>query len=73
MEQELRRVFYVTPTNFIELLKGLEIILESKKKYIGTQATKLRNGLGKLADAAETVADMTAESEIKRAEVTKKQ
>jgi len=46
MESELRRIFYVTPTNFIELLKGYEKILVSKRTEIGTQATKLRNGLG---------------------------
>ena len=73
MESELRRIFYVTPTNFIELLKGYEKILKSKRKEIGTQATKLRNGLGRLASAAEQVAEMTAASEHKRAEVNKKQ
>lgn len=36
MENELRRIFYVTPTNFIELLKGYEKILKSKRKEIGT-------------------------------------
>ena len=73
MERELRRVFYVTPTNFIELLKGYEKILKSKRKEIGSQATKLRNGLGRLRSAAEQVAEMTTESEIKRADVSKKQ
>jgi len=38
MEAELRRVFYVTPTNFIELLKGYEKILKSKRKDIGTRS-----------------------------------
>lgn len=73
MEQKLRRIFYVTPTNFIELLKGLNLILSQKRTEIGTQATKLRNGLGRLASAAAQVAEMTTESEIKRAEVSKKQ
>lgn len=72
MEAELSRIFYVTPTNFIELLKGYKKILLSKRKEIGTQATKLRNGLGRLASAAQQVAEMTAESEITRAEVQKK-
>ena len=72
MERELRRVFYVTPTNFIELLKGYEKILKAKRKEIGTQATKLRNGLGRLASAAEQVAEMTTESEVKRQEVSRK-
>ena len=72
MDRELRRVFYVTPTNFIELLKGYEKILKSKRKEIGNQATKLRNGLGRLASAAEQVAEMTTESEVKRQEVSRK-
>ena len=72
MESELRRIFYVTPTNFIELLKGLEKILAFKRKEIGTQASKLRNGLGRLASASQQVAEMTTESEIKRQEVSKK-
>jgi len=73
MEEELRRIFYVTPTNFIELLKLYSKILATKRLEIGSQATKLRNGLGRLAHAAGNVAEMTAESEIKRAEVSKKQ
>jgi len=35
MERELKRIFYVTPTNFIELLKGYSKILNQKKKEIG--------------------------------------
>ena len=72
MEERLRRIFYVTPTNFIELLKGYEKILLAKRKDIGTQATKLRNGLGRLASASQQFAEMTLESETKRAEVSKK-
>ena len=73
MDEELRRIFYVTPTHFIELLKGYEKILKSQRKWIGGQSSKLRNGLDKLANAAEQVAEMTLESEVKRAEVSKKQ
>jgi len=35
MEKELKRIFYVTPTNFIELLKGFDIILARKRKEVG--------------------------------------
>lgn len=72
MERELKRIFYVTPTNFIELLKGYSKILNQKKKEIGGQISKLRNGLDKLQEAAEEVQKMTQESEVKRAEVSKK-
>lgn len=71
MEKELKRVFYVTPTNFIELLKGFDKILAAKRKEIGAQITKLKNGLGRLEVAREEVKIMTQDSEVSRAEVTK--
>lgn len=71
MEKELKRIFYVTPTNFVELLKGFEKILAAKRKEVGVQIEKLRNGLGRLEDAREGVRVMTQESEISRAEVSK--
>ena len=73
MEKELKRVFYVTPTNYIELLKGFDQIIGAKRKEVGNQITKLRNGLQKLDDARKQVEVMTAESEIKRVEVSKQQ
>jgi len=48
MLRELKRVFYVTPTNFIVLLNGYITMLADKRLKIGTQADKLRNGLSKL-------------------------
>ena len=71
MEKELKRVFYVTPTNFIELLKGFDKILSTKRKEVGAQITKLQNGLGRLEVAREEVKVMTIDSEVSRAEVTK--
>lgn len=59
MEKELKRIFYVTPTNFVELLKGFDKILSSKRKDVGTQITKLKNGLGRLEEAREGVKLMT--------------
>lgn len=35
MLKELKRIFYVTPTNYIELLKGYKQILGSKRKEVG--------------------------------------
>lgn len=71
METELKRIFYVTPTNFVELLKGFDKILATKRKAVGEQIKKLENGLGRLEVAREEVKVMTIDSEIKRAEVTK--
>lgn len=71
MEASLKRIFYVTPTNFVELLKGFDKILASKRKAVREQIKKLENGLGRLEVAREDVKIMTIDSEVKRAEVTK--
>jgi len=72
MQKELKRVFYVTPTNFIVLLNGYTQMLAEKRFKLGSQADKLKNGLYKLEQAREDVKIMTQESDIKRTEVTKK-
>lgn len=51
MRKELKRVYYVTPTNYIELMRGYEKILSDKAQEIGNQIEKLRTGLSKLEDA----------------------
>lgn len=71
MFKELKRIYYVTPTNFIELLKGYEKILNAKRKEIGNQIKKLSNGLSSLEESSEAVRQMTVESEVTRQEVSK--
>jgi dynein heavy chain len=71
MLAELRRVFYVTPVNFIELLKGFEKLISKKREEIGKQITKLQNGLRRLEEAREEVKVMTINSETSRIEVNK--
>lgn len=73
MQQELKRIFYVTPTNYIELLKGYAQIIKAKRKQVDDQRTKLRNGLSKLDEARVQVEGMSAASEITRAEVSRQQ
>lgn len=73
MRSELRRVFYVTPTNYVELLKGYGKILKENRLKVDAQRTKLRNGLGKLASASKQVEEMSKEAEVARAEVSKAQ
>merc|ERR1711970_1575528 len=48
MQIELKRIFYVTPTNYIELLKGYGAIIKEKRLAVETQRNKLRSGLSKL-------------------------
>eukprot|EP00117_Sycon_ciliatum_P019779 scpid3161/ scgid17821/ Dynein heavy chain 2, axonemal; Axonemal beta dynein heavy chain 2; Ciliary dynein heavy chain 2 len=71
MFNELKRVYHVTPTNYIELMNGYDRILLGKRKEIGEQIAKLRSGLDKLDDARKQVEEMTTASEIKRGEVSK--
>jgi dynein heavy chain len=71
MQLQLKRIFYVTPTNFIELLKGYREILEENRKVILAKSNKLRNGLNKLEGARQQVETMSAETDIKRADVQK--
>jgi dynein heavy chain len=70
MFAELKRIYYVTPTNFIELLKGYDALIRLKKKEIGDQVTKLSNGLSKLDSAKEEVTVMAGESEEKKSAAT---
>ena len=51
MKKELKRIFYVTPTNFIELLKGYAKILIEKRTDITKKVNKLDTGLLKLEAA----------------------
>lgn len=69
MQLQLNRIFYVTPTNYIELLKGYRIIVEQQRKIVVTQAKKLRDGLSALEDARKQVEKASGESDIKRQEV----
>lgn len=55
MYNELGRVFYVTPTNYLELLKGYNKILVEKRNAVDKQRNKLRSGLSKLDDARRQV------------------
>jgi len=45
MFDQLKRIFYVTPTNYLELLRTYNVLLNEKRKQIGDQINKLRNGL----------------------------
>jgi dynein heavy chain len=48
MWKELKRLYYVTPTNYIELVKGYSELLNMKREEIGNEINKLGGGLDKL-------------------------
>ena len=61
-----KRMNYVTPTNYLELVQGYMAMLRDKQKQLGASADKLRNGLSKLDDARTQVAEMSIDLEEKQ-------
>lgn len=51
MWKELKRLYYVTPTNYIQLVKGYCELLKLKRDEIGNEIQKLAGGLDKLNEA----------------------
>jgi len=70
---ELKRHNYVTPTNYLELVKGYRLMLAKKSSELSGAANKLANGLAKLEDAKEQVEVLSKELEIKKVVVAKSQ
>jgi len=73
MLSRLGRPNYVTPTNYLELVKGYCKLLGEKRASVGDQASKLKNGLQKLADTALQVGEMSVELEQKKKVVARAQ
>uniref|UniRef100_A0A8C4Z8H0 Dynein, axonemal, heavy chain 2 n=1 Tax=Gadus morhua TaxID=8049 RepID=A0A8C4Z8H0_GADMO len=69
MRAELRRHNYVTPTNYLELVSGYKKLLAEKRRELGEQVTKLRNGLYKIDDTREKVQAMSLELEEAKVKV----
>eukprot|EP00913_Durusdinium_trenchii_P009754 g9162.t1 len=65
-DEEQKRMNYVTPTNYLELVQGYMKMLKDKQKELGAAADKLRNGLSKLDDARVQVAEMSVDLEEKQ-------
>ncbi|KAJ3123528.1 Dynein heavy chain 2, axonemal [Physocladia obscura] len=73
MLAELKRINYVTPTNYLELVTGYREFLRNKRKEIGELATKLRNGLSKLDDTRISVEKISVELEVAKKQVAQYQ
>ncbi|KAM6949562.1 LOW QUALITY PROTEIN: dynein axonemal heavy chain 2 [Aplochiton taeniatus] len=63
MKLELKRHNYVTPTNYLELVSGYKKLLGEKRLELGSQVSKLRNGLFKIDDTRVKVEAMSLELE----------
>jgi dynein heavy chain len=73
MRSQLKRYNYVTPTNYLELVKGYKRLLAEKVNEIGSSAMKLANGLAKLEEARIQVEEMSVELEAKKIVVAQSQ
>ncbi len=70
---ERKRHNYVTPTNYLELVKGYRLMLAKKSNELSAASNKLANGLAKLEDAKEQVEVLSKELEVKKVVVAKAQ
>jgi dynein heavy chain, axonemal len=72
MYKELKRIYYVTPTNYIELVKGYSELLNSKREEIGSEIKKLGGGLSKLDEAQQNSNELQKNLAIFNNELGKK-
>jgi dynein heavy chain len=73
MLAELKRHNYVTPTNYLELVKSYSQLLGEKRKEIGESRDKLKNGLVKLEESRIQVEEMSVELAAKKVTVAQAQ
>lgn len=66
MFQALKRRNYVTPTNYLETVRGYKDLLAEKRRELGEKAAKLQGGLQKLDETSVQVAAMKKVAEEKK-------
>ena len=70
---EMKRYNYVTPTKYLELVKGYLTLLAEKRRELGNQRNKLSNGLQKLEEGKSQVETMSKALEKKKVIVASSQ
>ena len=73
MLAEHKRHNYVTPTHYLELVKGYSGILNAKRLEMGAQLKKLSDGVAKLDEGREQVETMSVDLAKKQEFVNQKQ
>jgi len=73
MWAELKRLYYVTPTNYIELVKGYVSLLQEKRDEIGFEINKLATGLKRLEEAQEKAEELSKALDVAHNDLTQKQ
>jgi len=70
---ELKRLYYVTATNYIELVQGYLALLQEKRKEVGNEINKLNLGLEKLAEAGRNMEELSVALDHAHNDLTQKQ
>ncbi|XP_054751474.2 dynein axonemal heavy chain 6-like isoform X1 [Lytechinus pictus] len=69
---ELRRRYYTTPTSYLELINLYFSMLSEKRRQLVNARDRVKNGLGKLLETNDLVADMEIELTALEPELKKK-
>lgn len=72
MLEQIRRYNYVTPSSYLDLVRGFRTMLTSKREDIVEQRDKLSNGMSRLEETKVTVSQMTEELKVQDAKLQEK-
>lgn len=72
MLKELKRLYYVTPTNYVELVKGYKVLLKNKQEQTQIEIEKLGSGLGRLDDAQSKSNELKKSLDLLQGELSRK-
>lgn len=72
-KEEMRRINYVTPTSYLELLGAYKKVFNDRTKHVGDAKMRLSKGLTVLADAEVEVAKLQKQLEDSRPELERTQ
>lgn len=61
LKESLKRYTYVTPSSYLDLVRGYRTMLTQKRFDISEQRDKLTNGMSKLQETKDAVGQMTVE------------
>jgi len=60
-KEQLKRIYYATPTSFLELIQTFKALLAEKRKQVSDLKDKYQNGVEKILTTEESVAGMKVE------------
>lgn len=60
-KEQLKRIYYATPTSFLELIQTFKMLLAEKRKQVSDLKDKYQNGVEKILTTEESVAGMKTE------------